>query len=441
MSVTATVTIGVCVSEAVVVPQPVASLAEDSSATSGVSVAPLASVVSVDPPTATATATAPDQNGQSEIDLVLLLDCTGSMGQYIAKAKACLLDISTRFEQQYPGHGRLKIGVVAYRDHPPQDMSFITLTAPLTSDIPSVRTFLGELSARGGGDDPEAVGAALGEAVQLDWRPDAVKVAVLIADAPPHGIGEMGDGFPQGVPGSTDPFSAIEALAALGVRLYTVGCLPAINRYRFTIPFFVEAARKTGGKPVALEGADRLGDVIFGASLVEMGLNELKVVAQSHVASVSANNPGWSRGQVFVQVASNMREEGMVYRSLGGAMDLSEKTNNSKLFEGVCDLSGARAKNSLAVPESVGVEGVHGGLTLSASDVPVYRSLGGVSSYRSLGGCAPVEEEDDNATPSYRSLDGCDSEGSRKRVSTSPIVTEGLVTADLLGSLLGDIVA
>lgn len=28
----------------------------------------------------------------------------------------------------------------------------------------------------------------------MEWRPEASKMIVLIADAPPHGIGEYGDG-------------------------------------------------------------------------------------------------------------------------------------------------------------------------------------------------------------------------------------------------------
>lgn len=48
----------------------------------------------------------------------------------------------------------------------------------------------------------------------LEWRPNAAKMVVLVADAPPHGqllvaplmtltssgIGEYGDGFPEGSP-------------------------------------------------------------------------------------------------------------------------------------------------------------------------------------------------------------------------------------------------
>jgi hypothetical protein len=53
---------------------------------------------------------------------------------------------------------------------------------------------LSGLYASGGGDGPEAVTAALAEALNMDWREYASKMVVLIADAPPHGIGEYGDG-------------------------------------------------------------------------------------------------------------------------------------------------------------------------------------------------------------------------------------------------------
>lgn len=36
------------------------------------------------------------------------------------------------------------------------------------------------------------------EVLQMAWREEAAKVCVLIADAPPHGLGEHGDGFPNG---------------------------------------------------------------------------------------------------------------------------------------------------------------------------------------------------------------------------------------------------
>lgn len=40
----------------------------------------------------------------------------------------------------------------------------------------------------------------MGKALNMPWKEDTMKVVVLITDAPPRGIGELGDHFPQGSP-------------------------------------------------------------------------------------------------------------------------------------------------------------------------------------------------------------------------------------------------
>ena len=45
---------------------------------------------------------------------------------------------------------------------------------------------LARQNANGGGDYPEAMDQAMIRAVGQDWRPDAVKSLLLVADAPPH---------------------------------------------------------------------------------------------------------------------------------------------------------------------------------------------------------------------------------------------------------------
>lgn len=99
-----------------------------------------------------------------------------------------------------PSAEALRLAIVAYRDHPPQDVSYVTKTLPFTSAVPEVKEFLKSLYASGGGDGPEAVTAAMKACLDLDWRPNSSKMVVLIADAPPHGIGEYGDGFASGSP-------------------------------------------------------------------------------------------------------------------------------------------------------------------------------------------------------------------------------------------------
>jgi hypothetical protein len=86
------------------------------------------------------------------------------------------------------------VGLVAFRDHPPQDHTYVTKNFGFSSDISRVHSSLSTLYASGGGDGPEAVTAAMVEALNMEWREYASKMIVLIADAPPHGIGEYGDG-------------------------------------------------------------------------------------------------------------------------------------------------------------------------------------------------------------------------------------------------------
>jgi hypothetical protein len=85
--------------------------------------------------------------------------------------------------------------LIAFRDHPPQDHTYITRKFDFTSDIRKVHESLSTLYASGGGDGPEAVTAGLWEALNMDWNDSASKMVVLIADAPPHGIGDYGDGI------------------------------------------------------------------------------------------------------------------------------------------------------------------------------------------------------------------------------------------------------
>ena len=136
---------------------------------------------------------------------MFIQDATGSQGSYITSATKNIEEIcatiSSSAKLLHPSD--LRVGLVAYRDHPPQDHTFVTRNFGFTSDISQVHENLKTLYASGGGDGPEAVTAALGEALNMEWRPNASKMIVLIADAPPHGIGEYGDGFDEGSPDGT----------------------------------------------------------------------------------------------------------------------------------------------------------------------------------------------------------------------------------------------
>eukprot|EP00913_Durusdinium_trenchii_P010139 g9506.t1 len=148
------------------------------------------------------------------------------------------------------------------------------------------RVFFYTMRANGGGDGPEAVTAALFEALSLPWRPNATKICVLIADAPPHGLEPSGDGFPNGDPDGRDPLEILRDMATLGITVYTVGCEPALGAYHFARDFLCNVAEVTGGQAVALSSAAMLADVIINGSAEEIGLSKLQRQVEEEVLKV-----------------------------------------------------------------------------------------------------------------------------------------------------------
>ena len=116
------------------------------------------------------------------MDLALVIDTTGSMGDEMAYIQAELDTIVARLKRN-AGQIDLRIGVVLYRD---EGDEYVVQSTPLTGDIGSIRTLLARQDADGGGDTPEAMDRAVAEAGRLQWRPDAAKAVLLVTDAPPH---------------------------------------------------------------------------------------------------------------------------------------------------------------------------------------------------------------------------------------------------------------
>lgn len=121
--------------------------------------------------------------GTTSLDVLFLLDSTGSMADEIARIKETLLSISNKV-RYLPGRPDLRIGMVAYRDRGDE---FVTRVFDFDRDIRRFARTVRNVEAEGGGDYPESLNEALNAALtQPSWRPSAIKLIFLIADAPPH---------------------------------------------------------------------------------------------------------------------------------------------------------------------------------------------------------------------------------------------------------------
>jgi hypothetical protein len=147
-----------------------------------------------------------DRESYNGLDICFIIDSTSSMSSYIEGSKESIKtiieDAQKSLKELQKDEDSLQFAIVAYRDHPPQDSTYVTKisnfnTAKATLD------FLKDITAQGGGDLPEAVMDGLYDALyNVEWRANSEKFVFLILDSPPHGtrFNTQSDGFPDGCP-------------------------------------------------------------------------------------------------------------------------------------------------------------------------------------------------------------------------------------------------
>jgi len=165
---------------------------------------------------------------KAAVDLLIVMDCTGSMGSYIAAAKSSALATATELRAEAP-QATFRLGFVGYRhlcDRP--DDRFIVV--PLSEDVAAVERALAPVGAGGGGDTPEDVVGGLRKALEADWRGDT-RIVLMVADAPCHGreFHSCDDSYPDGDPSGTDPRDLVKELARRGMDFYFMRCSPIVD--------------------------------------------------------------------------------------------------------------------------------------------------------------------------------------------------------------------
>lgn len=118
----------------------------------------------------------------TKLDLMLVIDTTGSMGDEISFLQSEMRSILSSITAKHRDLD-IRVGFVFYRD---LGDDYVTRTMTFDRDIGKMQGVLARQEANGGGDYPEAMDQAMVRAVGQAWRPDAVKSLLLVADAPPH---------------------------------------------------------------------------------------------------------------------------------------------------------------------------------------------------------------------------------------------------------------
>lgn len=123
-------------------------------------------------------------NVSNIVDAVFVVDATGSMDDEIKYLQVELNDVIQHVKENNSDLS-LRLGSVFYRDH---EEEYITRKSELSENISKTMDFIKVQSAKGGGDNPEAVEEALDVAINgLSWDDKArAKIIFLVLDAPPH---------------------------------------------------------------------------------------------------------------------------------------------------------------------------------------------------------------------------------------------------------------
>ena len=172
------------------------------------------------------------------VDVLFLLDVTGSMGDEIEQLTATIADVSAHLDA-LPQQPDLRFGMTLFRD---EGDAFVTATYDFTDDVSAFRAALEDVVADGGGDTPEAVDEAFAAALaEPSWRDPAstVQLVFLVGDAAPQVERDVQQPYPV----------SIQQAASRGITVHVVAASqtddPAEHAFR-------EIAQGTGGRFVFL---------------------------------------------------------------------------------------------------------------------------------------------------------------------------------------------
>jgi hypothetical protein len=181
-------------------------------------------------------------DAKTDLDVTLLLDTTGSMGDELAYLQTEFDAIATTIHDKFP-QASARFGLVLYKD---QGDAYVTRKFELTSDVATFRANLQQQTHGGGGDYPEAVEEGLSQAVSLKWRTGSTaRLVFWVADAPHH-------------PGREDAVrQAIDGALAKGIHVYPVAASGTDDRTEYTMR---SAAQITGGRYLFLTDDSGIGN-------------------------------------------------------------------------------------------------------------------------------------------------------------------------------------
>lgn len=183
-----------------------------------------------------------------ELDVMFIIDCTGSMSSWIDAAKNEIKSIIEYITAENESID-VRMSFIGYRDHCDAKDQFAVMD--FTKNIDQIVKFVSTQGAQGGGDGPEDVAGGLSLALSQSWKA-STKYAIFIADAPGHGDtyhAPGGDDYPKGDPKGRKLEDLIKQFAKKDINLYAI----KINSYTdIMYKIFEDCYHKECGKKLVI---------------------------------------------------------------------------------------------------------------------------------------------------------------------------------------------
>jgi Mg-chelatase subunit ChlD len=258
--------------------------------------------------------------GNSTLELVFVLDTTGSMGGLLEGAKQRIWGIVNEVIQS-ASHPSVRVGLVAYRDRGDE---YVTKVLPLTADLDQVYSTLMSYRAEGGGDTPENVRRALADGVRnAGWSPRTPGIAqiiFLVGDAPPH------EDYQDEPSTATTTAEAVKA----GMIVNTIQC----GNVPGTQPVWQAIAQSGEGQyfEIAQDGGVQAITTPYDREMSELGAK----IGATYVAYGGGAGPGGVRYRVARQAEQAVLEMSVAASApAGAAADRAlNKAVNSEAYAG-----------------------------------------------------------------------------------------------------------
>ncbi len=170
------------------------------------------------------------------LDILFVLDTTGSMGEEIHRLRATIELIHLNLTSMSTKTA-VRFGMVLYKDRADE---YNTKVVPLTGSLEQFTSSLDLVEASGGGDTPENLQAALESSLHgIDWNDKGIRLGFIITDAAPHLDYDQDFTYAR---------AAAEARER-GIKLFSVGTggLPLSGEYVLR-----QISQYTGGKYIFL---------------------------------------------------------------------------------------------------------------------------------------------------------------------------------------------